>query len=208
MILVSVNSLYRHYHQSSSKSLSAIICAIDGVIEPLLMLISAVFQTLLSIRHQNGQYCQKFCRICCKSRHKATSQERPYVDMNRNEKQTNPPSNPLNQPSHTHFSVPYTGAFTQVTVNSDKYYLCIKEYTPLIRSGNTAWSTTTILNFINNLQLISVTVLLNWYSVSWHLLIINPRRMREGYGSRSVCVSVCYHASCYIPHLRVQTAVL
>ena len=33
--------------------------------------------------------------------------------------------------------------------------------------------------------------------------IINPRRMREGYGSRSVCVcvcvSVCYHASCYIP---------
>ena len=37
---------------------------------------------------------------------------------------------------------------------------------------------------------------------------INPRRMREGYGSRSVCVSVCYHASCYIPRLRVQTAVL
>ena len=40
------------------------------------------------------------------------------------------------------------------------------------------------------------------------LLLINPRRMREGYSSRSVCVSVCYHASCYIPRLRVQTAVL
>ena len=43
-------------------------------------------------------------------------------------------------------------------------------------------------------------------------LIINPRRMREGYCSwfvcLSVCLSVCYHASCYIPRLRVQFAVL
>ena len=30
--------------------------------------------------------------------------------------------------------------------------------------------------------------------------------MREGYGSRSVsvCLSVCYHASGYIPHLYVE----
>ena len=28
-------------------------------------------------------------------------------------------------------------------------------------------------------------------------VLINPRSMREGYGSRSVCV--CYHANCYIP---------
>ena len=36
--------------------------------------------------------------------------------------------------------------------------------------------------------------------------IINPRRMREGYGSRfvCVCVSVCYRTSCYIPRLYVQ----
>ena len=34
--------------------------------------------------------------------------------------------------------------------------------------------------------------------------------MREGYGSRSVCVcvSVCYQASCYIPRMQVQTVVL
>ena len=48
--------------------------------------------------------------------------------------------------------------------------------------------------------------------------VINPRRMREGYSSRSVCVcvcvclsvclSVCYHANCYIPRLRVQIAML
>ena len=35
------------------------------------------------------------------------------------------------------------------------------------------------------------------------VVLISPRRMREGYGSRSfclsVCLSVCYHASCYIP---------
>ena len=41
-----------------------------------------------------------------------------------------------------------------------------------------------------------------------HPSIFNPRRMREGYGSRSVCLSVCYHASCYIPRLRVQFSVL
>ena len=37
--------------------------------------------------------------------------------------------------------------------------------------------------------------------------LVNPRRMREGYGSRSVCVclSVCYRTSCYIPHLYVQS---
>ena len=42
--------------------------------------------------------------------------------------------------------------------------------------------------------------------------VINPRRMREGYGSRFVCVcvcvcvclSVCYRTSCYIPRLYVQ----
>ena len=39
-------------------------------------------------------------------------------------------------------------------------------------------------------------------------MFINPRRMREGYGSWFVCLSVCYHASCYIPRLRVQFAVL
>ena len=33
--------------------------------------------------------------------------------------------------------------------------------------------------------------------------LINPRHMRKGYGSHSVCecVCVCYHTSCYIPGL-------
>ena len=44
--------------------------------------------------------------------------------------------------------------------------------------------------------------------VMYMICVVNPWRMREGYGSCSVCVSVCYHASCYIPRLRVQTAVL
>ena len=37
------------------------------------------------------------------------------------------------------------------------------------------------------------------------LLIINPQRMREGYGSRSVCV--CYRASGYILRLYVENKV-
>ena len=34
--------------------------------------------------------------------------------------------------------------------------------------------------------------------------------MREGYGSRSVCVylSVCYRANCYIPRLRIKIVML
>ena len=43
----------------------------------------------------------------------------------------------------------------------------------------------------------------------WIYTILNPRRMREGYGSRSVCLSVClcvcYCASCYIPGLYVKS---
>ena len=39
---------------------------------------------------------------------------------------------------------------------------------------------------------------------------VNPQRMRRKVTVviLSVCLSVCYHASCYIPHLRVQFAVL
>ena len=44
--------------------------------------------------------------------------------------QTNPPSCPLNQPSHTYFSVPYTGAFTQVS--SDHEVRNASEKTPLV----------------------------------------------------------------------------
>ena len=40
------------------------------------------------------------------------------------------------------------------------------------------------------------------YKWAW-IVIINPRRMREGYSSHPLCVclSVCYRASCYIPRL-------
>ena len=38
-------------------------------------------------------------------------------------------------------------------------------------------------------------------------MLINPRRMCEGYGSRSMCACVCvcvyYHASCHIPRLYI-----
>ena len=133
-ILASTYALYQYYTQTS-KILSAIVAYIIAVVVQLLaLLISAVLQTLLSIRHQNSQYCQKFCKICCKSRHKAIPRERPYMETDGNENQTNPPSNPLNQPSHTHFSIPYTGAFTQVT--SDEHYRCIGQHTPLISTGN------------------------------------------------------------------------
>jgi hypothetical protein len=125
IIFWSTYCLYR-YCRHPSKILSEIAYIIRAVIVPLMLFISAVFQSLLSIRHQNGQYCQNFRKICCKSR----TQERPYMDTDRNENQTNPPSNPLNQPSHTYFSIPYTGAFTQVA--SDEHCPHIGEHTPLM----------------------------------------------------------------------------
>ena len=54
------------------------------------------------------------------------------------------------------------------------------------------------------------------YYFSWainaiHDCLVNPRRMREGYSSRSVCLcvflSVCYRASCYIPQLYDESQV-
>ncbi len=126
-ILWSTYYLYRHHSNISSAIVHAIF-TIGVVIEPLTLLISTVLQTLLTVRHQNGQYCQK---ICCKSRHQVTQKRPYYMDTDRNENQTNPPSHPLNQPSHTYFSIPYTGAFTQVA--SDAY---IGEDTPLIVSDN------------------------------------------------------------------------
>ena len=44
------------------------------------------------------------------------------------------------------------------------------------------------------------------------MIIISPRRMREGYGSHFVCVCVCmvcvcYHASCHIPRLYIENKV-
>ena len=50
-------------------------------------------------------------------------------------------------------------------------------------------------------------------SIHPYFAFINPRHMREGYGSLSVCVSVCvclsvcYHASCYIPRLYIEITV-
>jgi hypothetical protein len=76
--------LYRYYRYHS-KILSVIIHVTGAAIEPLALLLSAVFQTLLSVRHQNGQYCQKISKICCKS----VTQGRPYMDTDRNENQTN-----------------------------------------------------------------------------------------------------------------------
>ena len=48
-----------------------------------------------------------------------------------------------------------------------------------------------------------VAILVRAQYHSQHHAVINPWRMREGYGGRSVCVSVCvcvrYLTSCYIP---------
>ena len=134
-LLMSMYCLYRYYYRSGhpSKILSGTVYTIGAVIEPLALFLSVVFQTLLSIRHQNGQHRKTFCEICCKSRCKVP-REQPYTGTDRNENQTNPSSHPFDQPSHTYFSVPYTGAFTHVA--SDEHYQSTGEQTPLLISGS------------------------------------------------------------------------
>ena len=108
--LIAANSMYRYYNHTS-KSLFSALYSIAGVGEPLVILVSAILQSLLSVQHRSNQHCTNCCGFCCK--------RRQDVELNVNESQdkTNPTSHPLNQPSHTYFSIPYTGQFTQVTTS-------------------------------------------------------------------------------------------
>ena len=99
-----------HFFWLPSVSLYVALDFITGVL-PFFVLASTIVLSLLAIRPN----CKHLCgSICCKADHR-----RQLVDENVNETQgaTNPTSHPMNQPSHTYFSIPYTGAFTQVTVN-------------------------------------------------------------------------------------------
>jgi hypothetical protein len=42
---------------------------------------------------------------------------------------------------------------------------------------------------------------MQWSGEYVHAVLINPWRMREGYGSRSLCERVCCRATCYVPRL-------
>lgn len=134
-IFMSMYCLYRYYRpRHPSKILSAVVYTIGAVVEPLALFMSVVFQTLLTIRHQNGR---SICAICCNSRRKVIQgTEQPHLDTDSNENQTNPPSHPLNQPSHTYFSIPYTGAFTPVSQSLTDECHSVGEHTPLMVSAN------------------------------------------------------------------------
>ena len=111
---------YFFYHRPG-KSLTFVVNVMSGTGLSFLVLVSTLMLSLLAIRPN--------CKCLCCSKADCGGQQ---VDENVNETQgaTNPTSHPMNQPSHTYFSIPYTGAFTQVTVsdhNEEK-----GERTPLI----------------------------------------------------------------------------
>ena len=109
-ILFIIYSFYR-YRTHPSRSLSDAVYIVSGVGFSLILFLSIIFQSLLSVKSQSGEVG---CKWCCTVNHR---RHRDYMDTDRNENLTNPTSHPINQPSHTYFSVPYTGAFTQVTPN-------------------------------------------------------------------------------------------
>ena len=130
--LVMAYCSYR-YFVYPSEQLSYALYLIISLEEPVFFFVSVLFQSFVSISHQSSS---KSCTIsaCCFYRTRNDG-EHYTVNIDGNENQTNPISQPLNQPSHTYFSVPYTGAFTQVTPDKP---CCqnLGEYTPLISNNN------------------------------------------------------------------------
>ena len=120
-MMAAVYFIYR-YNRPPSETLSVVAFSIICAREPFLFFVSTTFQSFLSIRRQNHSI--RSC-ICCKKDH-----ERLHMDVTNKHDQTNPTSIPINQPSHTYFSVPYTGAFTQVSLG--EHNAENNEGTPLI----------------------------------------------------------------------------
>ena len=129
--LVMAYCSYR-YFVHPSKQLSHALYLIVSLEEPLFFFISVLFQSFISIWHQNNS--SRSCSISCCLYCIRTYGDQYTVNADENKDQTNPPSHPLNQPSYTYFSVPYTGAFTQVT--SDKHHQSVGEHTPLMINKN------------------------------------------------------------------------
>ena len=98
---------YRSQHKTLSTSFADAVNIILDVLIPLIIFISVVFQAILSIRTTRSQ-----------SSSHSVEQDDFRVRTDSEYSATNPTSHPINQPSHTYFSTPYTGAFTTVTVSS------------------------------------------------------------------------------------------
>ena len=112
-ILLTITCYYL-YHNYPLPSLSAAVTYVSGVGIPLVVLVFTVMLLPLAVRSESCKCtCNNFCFKICR--------RRQQVNLNVNEsqnEQTNPSSHPMNQPSHTYFSIPYTGEFTQVSVNN------------------------------------------------------------------------------------------
>ena len=112
-ILLTITCYYL-YHNYPLPSLSAAVTYVSGVGTPLVVLVFTVMLLPLAVRSESCKCtCNNFCFKICR--------RRQQVNLNVNEsqnEQTNPSSHPMNQPSHTYFSIPYTGEFTQVSVNN------------------------------------------------------------------------------------------
>lgn len=114
--LLSVAYCIYRFYVKPSKFISDVIYITLGTVLPLIIFISVVFQSLLSVQTTRNE----------RGSRTTVNQVRRDVDTD-NENITNPTSHPINQPSHTYFSTPYTGAFTQASFRDNS-----EERRPLI----------------------------------------------------------------------------
>ena len=104
---------YLKHPEPPPKSITNIFQIIYGIGYPSLFALSMIVHSLVSIQ------CQGCARkiLCCKR----GEQRREAINPNSSDNFTNPSSHPVNQPSNTYFSVPYTGAFTKVTLSGEDH---------------------------------------------------------------------------------------
>ena len=100
-------------------------------IQPITLYISLYFSVLFPICLQvwitlyfllsvNFKSCPRLCHYLREQAGRIstpTPQSARDFGIDKSDTPTNPTSHPVNRPSHTYFSVPYTGAFTQVSVS-------------------------------------------------------------------------------------------
>ena len=101
-----------------------------SVLFPLCLQVWITLYFLLSL---NIKSCPKFLRFIRTQARISTPTPQSARDfgIDKSDTPTNPTSHPVNRPSYTYFSVPYTGGFTQITDGAQDE---TEEQTPLIKN--------------------------------------------------------------------------
>ena len=89
-----------------------------SVLFPICLQVWITLYFFLSLNFKSCPKLYRFLRAQAGRISTPTPQSARDFGIDKSDTPTNPTSRPIDQPSHTYFSVPYTGAFTQISVTS------------------------------------------------------------------------------------------